>query len=313
MSIRDSSGNCWPITSGDGIGNPVLENIATLPMTTIHSILDEIERLKPISDIAGKVLALVDDPDCGMSDLADIIHHEPALTANLLKLANSAYFGLPGKIADAKQAIVYLGMNQVIDLVLLVSCSQTLSGAQAGYGLARGELWKGAVSGAILAGDMAEKKGLKHTGLAFTGGLLRDIGKVVIDQYVKSASEQIADRIKSQNISFFAAERQVLGVDHAQVGAMLAEKWLLPSPLTCIIRYCHAPLEADGCFVEVAVVYLADCICRRLGIARGIDDDTYPEDERIAKSLGLSEAAINDVIDRFNAKLARVDALFSSI
>lgn len=282
-------------------------------MTTITSIIDDIDQLKPISDIAGKVLSLIDDPDCGMSDLADIIRHEPALTANLLKLANSAYFGLPGKIDDAKQAIVYLGMNQVIDLVLLASCSQSLTGAHEGYGLANGELWKGAVAGAIIAGDLAHKKGLKYTGLAFTGGLLRDIGKVVVDQYVHSAAEQIAERMKSQNISFYAAERQVLGVDHAQVGGMLAEKWNLPSTLTCIIRYCHSPLEADGCFMDAAVVYLADSICRRMGIAVGIDDDSYPEDERIARSLGLNEAAITEVMEHFNAKLTRVEALFSSV
>lgn len=292
----------------------VADDIQTMaPMSTLSSILEEIDNLKPISDIAGKVLALVDDPDCGMSDLSEIIHHEPALTANLLKLANSAYFGLPGKIEDAKQAIVYLGMNQVVDLVLLASCSNAFSGVHEGYGLARGELWKGAVSGAILAGDVAEKKGIKHTGLAFTGGLLRDIGKIVIHQYVHAAAQQIANRVKDQHISFIAAERQVLGIDHAQVGAMLAEKWLLPNSLKCIIRYCHAPLEADGCFVESAVVYLADCICRRLGISKGIDDDNYPEDERIARSLGLNDAAIADVMDRFSAKLARITALFSSV
>lgn len=281
-------------------------------MTTIASIIEEIDQLKPISDIAGKVLALIDDPDCGVSALSDIICHEPALTANLLKLANSAYFGLPGKIEDAKQAIVYLGMNQVVDLVLLASCANTLDGVCEGYGLARGELWKGAVSGAILAADVAEKKGLKHTGLAFTGGLLRDIGKVVIDQFVKSAFVQIAERMKQQHISFIVAERQVLGVDHAQVGAMLAERWLLPPALTCIIRYCHTPFDADGCVVEAAVVNLADSICRRMEIATGVDDDSYIEDERIPRSLGLTESAIADVTAAFSAKLTRVSALFST-
>jgi HD-like signal output (HDOD) protein len=87
-------------------------------MPAIESILQAIDQLKPVTDIAGKVMALLDDPDCGLSDLSDIIRHEPALTANILKLANSAYFGLPGKLSDVKQAIVYLGMTQVVDLVL---------------------------------------------------------------------------------------------------------------------------------------------------------------------------------------------------
>ena len=82
-------------------------------MSTVDSILEAVDQLKPISDVAGKVMALLDDPDCGMSDLSEIIRHEPALTANVLKLANSSYFGLPGKINDAKQAVVYLGQHLV--------------------------------------------------------------------------------------------------------------------------------------------------------------------------------------------------------
>ena len=148
-------------------------------MPTIASIIEEISHLKPVSDVAGKVLELLDDPECGMSDLSDIICHEPALTANLLKLANSAYFGLPGKMDDAKQAIVYLGMVQVVDLVLLASCSESFNSAQDGYGLNNGELWKSAVSAAIITNDLAKIKGLKQNGLLFSGALLRDIGKLV--------------------------------------------------------------------------------------------------------------------------------------
>ncbi|MBC2713100.1 MAG: HDOD domain-containing protein [Desulfosarcina sp.] len=281
-------------------------------MPSIDTIIKEIDQLKPVSDVAGKVMALLDDPDCGMSDLSDIIRHEPALTANVLKLANSAYFGLPGKIDDAKQAIVYLGMTRVVDLVLLVSCSESFNGAHDGYGLNTGELWKSAVSAAIIANDLAEIKGLKQSGLSFTGALLRDIGKVVLTQYVKSAKEQILNRVKTQAITFMAAERQVLGFDHAQVGAMVAKNWHFPPPLQCIIRYYHMPLEAKGCFLEASIVHLADAISRKMEIGLGADDPFYPEDERVARSLGLNESEIQGVIDDFGRKMERVNALFAA-
>jgi HD-like signal output (HDOD) protein len=279
-------------------------------MPPIATIIDEIDHLRPISDVAGKVMSLLDDPDCGMSDLSDIIRHEPTLTTNVLKLANSAYFGLPGKIEDAKQAIVYLGMTQVVDLVLLVSCSGHFNGTHVGYGLKRGDLWKNAVSGAILANDLAEMKGLRRSALIFTGALLRDIGKIVIDQHVQSAMTQILKRVKSQAVSFMAAERQVLGVDHSQVGAMLSEKWHFPTALQCIIRYYHLPLEAKGCFTEASIVHLADAMCRQMQIGVGVDDSTYVEDVRVAQSLGLKESQMQRVIDGFGAKMARVSALF---
>ncbi|BBO88390.1 HDOD domain-containing protein [Desulfosarcina ovata] len=279
-------------------------------MTTIPSIIEELDQLRPVSDVAGKVLSLLDDSGCGMSDLADIIRHEPALTANLLKLANSAYFGLPGKIGDAKQAIVYLGMTQVVDLILLVSCADTFKGSHSGYGLDRGALWESAICAAILANALSEKKGFKSTGLTFTGALLRDIGKVVIDQHVKSAMPQIMERVETQHISFMAAERQVLGVDHAQVGAMVAKRWHFPPLLQCIIRYYHTPLQADGCFTEASIVHLADAICRKMKISPGVDDSSYEEDERIAHSLGLNETVINGVIGEFSEKMEHVRTLF---
>ena len=279
-------------------------------MSTVESIIDAIDHLKPVSDVAGKVMALLDDPDCGMSDLSDIIRHEPALTSNVLKLANSSYFGLPGKINDAKQAVVYLGMVQVVDLVLLVSCSESFNGSHGGYGLNTGELWKSSVSAAIIANDLAEIKGLKQTSLFFTGALLRDIGKVVLDQHVKSAIEPILNRVNLQSMTFREAERQVLGFDHCQVGAMVAKNWHFPTPLQCIIRYSHTPLEATGCFLEASIVYLADAICRKMEIGLGVDDPSYPEDDRVSRSVGLQLSQIQGVIDGFGSKMDRVNTLF---
>ena len=281
-------------------------------MSSVESIIEAVDHLKPVSDVAGKVMALLDDPDCGMSDLSDIIRHEPALTANVLKLANSSYFGLPGKINDAKQAVVYLGMTQVVDLVLLICCSESFSGSHGGYGLNAGELWKNAVAAAILANDLAEIKGLKQTSLFFSGALLRDIGKVVIDQHVKSAIEPILNRVKNQAITFREAERQVLGFDHCQVGAMVAKNWHFPKPLQCIIRYSHAPLEAKGCFLEAAIVYMADAMCREMEIGLGVDDPSYPEDDRVARSVGLHPPQIQGVIDGFGRKMDRVNLLFTN-
>lgn len=280
-------------------------------MSTVEAIIEAIDHLKPVSDVAGKVMALLDDPDCGMSDLADIIRHEPALTANILKLANSSFFGLPGKITDAKQAVVYLGMTQVVDLVLLVSCSERFNGSHGGYGLNTGELWKSAVSAAILAKDLAENNGLKQTSLFFTGALLRDIGKVVLDQHVKSAIEPIMNRVNIQSMTFREAERQVLGFDHCQVGSMVAKNWHFPAPLQCIIHYSHRPLEAKGCFLEASIVYLADALCRKMEIGLGVDDPSYPEDDRVARSVGLQLSEIQRVIDDFGKKMEHVNTLFS--
>jgi len=281
-------------------------------MATLEAIIDEIDQLKPVSDIAGKVMSLLDDPDCGLSDLVDIIRFEPALTTNVLKLANSAYFGLPGKIDDAKQAIIYLGMTQVVELVLLACCSEPFKGSHEGYEMAKGNLWENAVSGAIMANHLAQIKGIKQSSLTFSGALLRDIGKVIMDPYVDSAKDKILGRLKAKDLTFLDAERQVLGYDHTQVGALIAKKWNFPSALQCVLRYYHIPLEAKGCFIEASIVYLADAMCRKMEIGLGLDDAYYVEDERVAKSLGFTEIQTQGVIDDFGQKMERVKALFES-
>ncbi|WP_419655459.1 putative chemotaxis signal transduction protein [Desulfosarcina variabilis str. Montpellier] len=281
-------------------------------MATLEAIIDEIDQLKPVSDIAGKVMSLLDDPDCGLSDLVDIIRFEPALTTNVLKLANSAYFGLPGKIDDAKQAIIYLGMTQVVELVLLACCSEPFKGSHEGYEMAKGNLWENAVSGAIMANHLAQIKGIKQSSLTFSGALLRDIGKVIMDPYVDSAKDKILGRLKAKDLTFLDAERQVLGYDHTQIGALIAKKWNFPSALQCVLRYYHIPLEAKGCFIEASIVYLADAMCRKMEIGLGLDDAYYMEDERVAKSLGFTEIQTQVVIDDFGQKMERVKALFES-
>ena len=279
-------------------------------MAKLKSLIEEIDHLKPVSDVAGKVMSLLDDQDSGLSDLVDIIRYEPALTTNVLKLANSAYFGLPGKIEDAKQAVVYLGMTQVVELVLLVCCSEPFDGVYDGYEMANGDLWKSAVSAAIMANDLSSIKGIKQSSLSFTGALLRDIGKVIMDPHILSAKDQILNRVDTQGLTFMAAERQVLGLDHAQVGALLANKWNFPTHLQCVIRYYHTPLEAKGCFMEASIVNLADTMCRKMQIGLGVDDPFYLEDERVSRSLGFSETQIQGVLDDFGLKMERVNTLF---
>lgn len=281
-------------------------------MTSLEAIIDEIDHLQPVSDIVGKVMSLLDTPDCGLSDLVDIIRYEPALTTNVLKLANSAYFGLPGKIDDAKQAIIYLGMTQVVELVLLVCCSEPFNSSHEGYELAKGELWKNAVSAAIMANDLAQVKGINKSSISFSGALMRDIGKVITDPYVRSAKDRILDRLKEDSMTFLDAERQVLGFDHVQAGALIAKKWNFPSALQCVIRYYHTPIEAKGCFMEASIVHLADAMCRKMQIGLGVDDSYYAEDDRVGRSLGLTDIQIQDVIDDFGRKMERVQALFDS-
>jgi len=278
-------------------------------MKSIKSIAKKIGRLKPVPQVSHKILEIIEDPESSMSDLSDVITYDAAVTANLLKVSNSAYFGLPGKFESAHQAIVYLGMDQVVDLVLLGSSSDNLKKAQEGYDLGEGELWKHSVSCAILAGELAEKKQAPQKHLIFTAALLKDIGKVVLSQHVAESYQKINTLVTEKGYSFREAEKKIIGIDHAELGGIIAETWKFSSRLVEIIRYHHSPQKAENCEFETSIVYLADTLCMMMGIGVGADGLAYRFHKDVLENLKISEKDIQEVIADFGEIQHKVDAL----
>jgi len=280
-------------------------------MSDIKSIIKKIDHLTPIPQVASKVMSIAEDPKSSMYDLSKVIIYDTAVTANLLKVVNSAYFGLPEKVDSVHQAIVYLGMAQVVDLVLLSASGENLQKAQEGYDLEAGELWKYSVSSALLARELAEKKGVKETHLIFTAALLKDIGKVILNQYVKDSFDKINALVTKQNFTFREAEKEVIGIDHAELGGMVAENWKFSPKMVEIIRHHHRPQEASISEFESAIVYMADTICMMMGIGVGSDGLAYRFHREVVESLELTESEFQKIIAGFVEKVKQLEAMMN--
>jgi putative nucleotidyltransferase with HDIG domain len=278
-------------------------------MSDIKSIIKKIDHLTPIPQVASKVMSIAEDPKSSMYDLSKVIIYDTAVTANLLKVVNSAYFGLPEKVDSVHQAIVYLGMAQVVDLVLLSASGENLQTAQEGYDLEAGELWKYSVSSALLARELAEKKGVKETHLIFTAALLKDIGKVILNQYVKDSFDKINALVTKQNFTFREAEKEVIGIDHAELGGMVAENWKFSPKMVEIIRHHHRPQEASISEFESAIVYMADTICMMMGIGVGSDGLAYRFHREVVESLELTENEFQKIIAGFVEKIKQMETM----
>lgn len=278
-------------------------------MSDIDSIVKKIEGLKPIPQVANKIMSIAQDPEGSMADLSKIIAYDAAVTANLLKLANSAYFGRSGKFDSVHQAIVYLGMARVVDLVILASAAETLKAAQKGYDLEAGELWKYSVSSALIARELSEKKGVKETHLIFTAALLKDIGKIILNQYVRGSFEKISSLVSEKGFSFGEAEKEVIGIDHAELGGMVAEKWKFSPKMVEIIRNHHLPQESSMSEFESSIVYMADTICMMMGIGVGSDGLAYRFHQEVVKRLFFTERDFQEVIAGFGEKLEQIELM----
>lgn len=278
-------------------------------MKTVEKIIKKIDRLKPIPQVANKIMSLAEDPNSSMSQLTDVISYDQALTSNLLKVCNSAYFGLSREVESVHQAVVYLGMDQLVDMVVLNCGSENFNRKQEGYDLDKGELWRYSVSSALIAKDLAEKKGQKDNPRIFTAALIKDIGKVVLSQYVDDAFEKINALVTDGGYSFREAEKAVIGIDHAELGGMVAEKWKFSPKMVDIIRNHHLHDESAKNDLETAIVYLADTLCMMMGIGGGADGLYYRFHKEVIESLGFTDKDFQEIMANFGTKLQLVEEM----
>ena len=276
-------------------------------MTSLQLLMKEIHHLKPIPAVATQLLAVVDTPDSSMEDIARVIQYDPVITASILKTCNSAFFGLKTPAESIKDAVNMLGTDRVIELALIKSGAQALSGSQKGYGLSEGEMWKYSVSSAVVTKQVAVKLGLDNKYTLFTSALLKDIGKIILEKHVANGSQKIVHLVTQKQYSFQEAEKEVLGIDHAELGAMIAKMWKFSPKMIKIIRHHHLSDESMRKDREIAGVYLADCICMMMGNGVGTDGLAYRFKDQVMKDLDITAKDILMIVAQFGVNMQEVD------
>ncbi len=282
-------------------------------MKHIRNIVQDIAKLKPMPQVAHKILAIQQDPDSGMDDLTRVVSHDAMTTANLLKAANSVYFSRGKPVDSVQQAVVFLGMDEVVDLVLMSNSAKNLKKVQKGYGLAANDLWRNSVTSALLSRMLSQKLGLADEHLAFTSALLKDIGKVVLEQYVAESAQVIMALVEKRQFSFQEAEKHVIGIDHAELGAMTAEVWRFSPEMVDIIKHHHHPANATLAKQETVIVHLSDLLCMMMGIGTGFDGLAYRFDQLQTETIGLTDKDLQEIMADFVLRKDEIDDLVSSI
>ncbi|MBD3220585.1 HDOD domain-containing protein [bacterium] len=257
-------------------------------MSRRDEILSQVSSVPSLPAVVCQLQQYLDDPEVNFSKLARVIECDPGLTANVLQLANSAYFGWQGGIASVRDAISRLGTKRIFQMVLCMSVAPLVRKPIRGYELEAEKLWEHCVAVAIGAEKIAARRRPKVQSSAFTAGLLHDVGKVVLGTFVEIDDEPIKELVESDGLTFNEAERMVLGVDHAEVGAHLLEHWNLPADVAASTRWHHEPERADVDWRDlVDVIHVTDVICMNCGWGLGRDGLQYRLDEDAASRLKL--------------------------
>ncbi|MGA8181412.1 MAG: HDOD domain-containing protein [Desulfobacterales bacterium] len=207
--------------------------------TTILKKLDRIEDLPTLPVIAMEVNNMLLDYDTTINKLSGTIEKDQAMVSKILKLVNSAFFGLRGKISNIPHAIVVLGFNTIRNAVVSISIINAFSLKEHLDGFDITDFWKHSLAVAVTSKFLAEKTGIHSADDCFVAGLLHDMGKIVLLQHFKDLFQKVWLTVKGNGLSFYEAEKSEIQIDHARIGGYLARKWQLPAALVDAIRYHH--------------------------------------------------------------------------
>lgn len=257
-------------------------------------ILKRIKDLPPMPKVLFKARQIMDDPKSGFKEIAKIIETDQAIAAKVLKVANSAYYGLSGMVNSIHQATVVLGYETLEQVITMVSSSSLLGKQLKGYSLNAGVLWRHSLAVAMACRIIAKKRAPSLEGDAFSVGLIHDAGKLALDANILQKKKEIHQFLENQEMSFLKAEHHVLGFDHTEIAHDLCQKWKLPADHAEAMRYHHTP-EASESNQLAHIVHVADYIAKQADYGTGPAFDNEPLSPASMEELQLKPRQIEEI------------------
>jgi HD-like signal output (HDOD) protein len=276
----------------------------------LQSKIEQITNLPTLPAIVTRVMHIVNDPSSSASDVAFVVGQDLALSAKILRLANSAFYGVPRTITSINNAVVILGLKVINTIVLSLTVFDLFPHEKKSSLFNRTAFWRHSTSCALICRFLAEKMKkfvLFDAEEAFCAGLLHDIGKVVMEQYLHEDFHKALKHAKQHRVPLFEAEQETLGYAHTDVAQWLTSGWQLPVELQLPLVYHHDPQHATDCADIVALCHYADFLCYELKLTIDEDYTAPPLNQASADLLELSPQDIDDLAARLSMELERVN------
>jgi putative nucleotidyltransferase with HDIG domain len=260
--------------------------------------LDEvINSVRAVPQIVLKVIRMIQDEKSCMAEVAREVRQDQIISAKILRMCNSAYFSRNGEIDSIDRALALLGEKQILRSIISASFMDLFSSKNMGYSLCKGGLFYHAVGTALLSEKLASLTKIVAPDLAYTAGLLHDIGKIALDQCMSDAYPFFYRRTQLEGDELTAVESDAFGITHEQVGEELAHRWSLPSSIMDVVRHHHCPEEASVNVELAHLVYLADLIMSRFLVGQDFERLNTERLGKRLKKLGFKRDQLAGLVD----------------
>lgn len=241
-----------------------------------------------------KLHQAIQNPDTSFSDFSNIFSADPSLATRLLRIANSAFYGLDSKVETIVHALGIIGVDQLTELALATVMVNQFKGIDKDL-VNMQSFWMHSIGCGLAARTIARNMGERHVEPYYTASMLHDIGSLIIYKEIPYKAREVLTRCKSEGLSLSAVEQEVLGFTHAEVGAIVFTQWGLPGSLVEAVRYHHRPSEAKDHPLFPAIVHMADIIAYEMGLGTGGEPAIPVLDPAAVQRTGLTRAFLTDI------------------
>lgn len=280
----------------------------------VQSAVQEISHIATLPEVTMKIIQLVEDPDSTANDLNKVISNDPALGARILKVVNSAFYGLPGQIGSINRAIVLLGLNAVKNIAIAASLAKLFRGGKISENFDARDLWSHAIACASGTRLLAKHAGLGLPDEAFLAGLIHNIGIMVEIQARRAKFVQVMEKLEAEpETTLRQAEQEILGATHEQFGTALCKLWKFPQSFQYVTGFHHNPMDLnEKNRTLTGLVHIADILAGNLELGFTRSQETKEYDPAVLLALNITQEHIDDVAAALPEALEETKALFQS-
>lgn len=291
--------------------HPTAPSSRTLP-PELQKELSKITDIGSLPEITTKIVTIVEDPKATAKDLHEVVKTDPALAAKILKVVNSAFYGLPSQIASLDRAILMLGMSAVKNISLAASLSRLFKGDAISDQFSAKDLWRHSIAVGVLARQLASAGKCAQADEAFVAGLVHDMGLMVAHQVFPDRVRAVADRCAGGSEPYCAVEIEMIGADHQTFGATLATRWKFPPGLRSTIAYHHEPFTLAPDFRRTAtVVAVADTFCCQAQLGYWLTARTQQVTEEMLELICVPQHRAQEILNTLPDRLAEAEQIFA--